>query len=447
MFGPPEVITGRLMSGAGAAPMLAASAEFTASAVAFEVAIDRLTAQLGYLTANWQGESAIAMQRSVLRFIVWLRVLQAQLITIATRTGSQAAAFTEAYATMAQMVEIVENRVTTAVLHATNFLGMNTIPIGVKEGQYEAMWARDVAVQTKYLADTVAFTSPEPIAPPLPITGLMSFPPVITQAISAALGAGDKVRLAAISAQSTASMLKGRLGLSVGLAGEMAARGKGGAEKAEAQAAGARHRESQVSDKADNQAVQQLVQQVPQQVAQVGQQVAQVGQQVLQPVQQLGQQVTQQFSSQISNLMSQVSPEHRLDNPGFFDTQPSSSTLDRAAGGGGAGALTAAMRVPSLAGLSGTSTGFRFPSGWDGAMSGAAAPPPQAPAGSGGLGGRGMGGLGGAPLHAMRRADDDEPGTIKRPDTELIPLWGDQADDVDTVSPGELVTERQETSR
>ena len=56
--------------------------------------------------------------------------------------------FAEAYTTMAQMAEIVENRVTTATLHATNFLGFNTIPIGIKEGQYLEMWMRDVAVQT-----------------------------------------------------------------------------------------------------------------------------------------------------------------------------------------------------------------------------------------------------------------------------------------------------------
>ena len=46
MYGPPEVITGRLMSGAGAAPMLAASAQYTAAAAAYEASADRLMAML-----------------------------------------------------------------------------------------------------------------------------------------------------------------------------------------------------------------------------------------------------------------------------------------------------------------------------------------------------------------------------------------------------------------
>ena len=49
MYGPPEVITGRLMSGAGAGPMLAASAQYTAAAAAYEASADRLMAQMIYL--------------------------------------------------------------------------------------------------------------------------------------------------------------------------------------------------------------------------------------------------------------------------------------------------------------------------------------------------------------------------------------------------------------
>lgn len=176
MFGPPEVITGRLMSGAGAAPMTAAATEYTAAGIAYEVSIDRLTALMAYLATSWQGEAAMAMQRTVMQFIMVNRMLQAQVLAQSARTAAQAAAFTEAYTTMAQMVEIVENRVTTATLHATNFLGFNTVPIGVKEGQYMEMWMRDVAVQTNYLAQTVANTTPVPFAKLPPLTGVTSFP-------------------------------------------------------------------------------------------------------------------------------------------------------------------------------------------------------------------------------------------------------------------------------
>jgi PPE-repeat protein len=444
MFGPPEVITGRLMSGAGAAPMLAASGEFTAAAAAYEASIDQLVAQLAFLSASWQGEASMAMQRAVFTFIVWMRVMQAQVMLAATRTGSQAAAFTEAYTTMAQMAEIVENRVTTAILYMTNFLGFNTIPIGVREGQYTEMWLRDVSVQTNYLAQTMANTTFEKFVPPMPITGVTSFPPVIDQALNAATAAGDSVRMAAIKADNIAGSLQAQVGQLSAVATLMAQNGTDAAQKSEAQSAVARHKGDEgTQDATQNmgeQMTQQLVQQIPQQAASLGQQAVQLPQQALQQVQQVGQQAGQQFGSQISNLMSQVSPEHRLDNPGFFDTQPSSPTLDRLAGSSGSGAMINAVRVPNLAGLSGINTGFRFPGGWDGppAMS---APPsmPATPGGSGSAITRPMNGM----LHG-RRKDDEEDRKIKRPDTELFPIWGDEPDEGESVSAGALVTQRQE---
>ncbi|EHB48753.1 PPE protein [Mycolicibacterium rhodesiae JS60] len=428
MFGPPEVITGRLMSGAGAAPMVAASAEYTAAAAAYEASIDRLVAQLAYLSGTWQGEASMAMQRAVMQFIVWMRMLQTQVMAAATRTGSQAAAFTEAYTTMAQMFEIVENRVTTQVLHWTNFLGQNTIPIGVREGQYQQMWAQDVAVQTNYLAQTVANTEPVPFMPSMPITGITSFPPVVAQAINSAMAAGDQVMLAAINAQNTASLLKAKVGAGTGMAGWMAQRAERGAEQAEAQAAVDRNQ--QQSDPSQKMA-QQLIQQVPQQVAQIGQQLVQLPQQAIQQ----GQQVGQQFSSQLSSLMGQVAPEHQLENPGFFDTHPTSNTLDQIAGSSSGGGITAAVRVPGLGGLSGINTGFRFPSGWEAPI--AASAPPAPPAASGGPGGTAAGGRPMGGLHGGRRRDDEK-ATVKRPDTELIPMWGHEPEDEDTVSAGAL---------
>jgi hypothetical protein len=292
------------------------------------------------------------------------------------------------------------------------------------------MWDQDVAVQTNYLAQTVANTQPVPFVPSMPITGITSFPPVVTQAINAAMAAGDQVMLAAINAQNTAALLKANVGAAAGTAGWMAQRAERGAEQAEAQASVDRYNQQQ-NDPSQKMA-QQLIQQVPQQVAQVGQQLVQLPQQAVQQVQQVG----QQFSSQLSSLMGQVAPEHRLDNPGFFDTHPTSNTLDRLAGSSSGAGMTMAVRVPGLSGLSGVNTGFRFPSGWEGPIAGSA-PPPAAPAtgGPGGTtaGGRPMGGLRGS------RRREDEKATVKRPDTELIPMWGHEPAEEETVSAGALV--------
>lgn len=439
------------MSGAGAGPMLAASAQYAAAAAAYEVAADRLMAQMTYLAANWHGLTASSVQSTVATQLTWMRTLQTQLVLAAARTAEQAAAFSTAYASMAPMPRIVENRVTTATLHATNFLGLNTPAIALKEGEYAGFWAQDVAVQSAYWAATVANTTFEPFVPAPPMAGIASFPPVITQALGAAEAAVDKVRMAAINASATAGVLKGRVGMAAAMGGDAALHGQARARQAEAEAALARHRGSQV-DQAINpeqqaqQLSQQLIQQIPQQAAQMGQQVTQLPQQAFQQAQQLGQQIGQQFGSQISQLMSQVAPEFRLDNPGFFDTNPTSATLDQLASADGAGApgLAAAMpptgltRVPNLGGLSGVATGFRFPAGWDGsALASAVTPPPPAP-GVGMPPARGMGG-GGMPLHPLRRGEDGERGTITRPDTELAPLWGEIVDDPDTTTAGELV--------
>jgi hypothetical protein len=298
------------------------------------------------------------------------------------------------------------------------------------------MWIQDIAVQTSYLAQSVANTTFEPFVPLPPLAGIASFPPVISQAINAATAATDRVQLAVTRAENAAALLKGQLGMAAGAAGFMAQRGQGVAQKAEAQEAVARNRERQLEQVGENMG-KQLIQQAPQQAASMGQQAMQAPQQGLQQ----GLQQAQQFGSQIGNLMSQVSPEHRLDNPGFFDTQSSSSTLDRLAGSSGTGGITAAVRVSGLAGLSGSSTGFRFPSGWDGSLP-AAAPPPAPSTASGGApmtAARPMGS--GMPLRGARWDSKDKTEGVKRPDTELIPVWGNSPEEPETVTAGALATE------
>ncbi|GAB3030317.1 PPE family protein [Mycobacterium bourgelatii] len=436
---PPEVITGRLMSGAGAGPMLAASASFGAAAAAYEAASDRLEAHLAWLMNAWQSPAALALLGAVTRFIVWLRVVEAQLIASAARTADQAAAFTTAYATMAQMAEIVENRVTTAVLIGTNFLGINTIPIGIREGQYLEMTIQDITVQETYLAASMANTTFEAFVPAVPIVvGMPVLPPVIEQAVVAAERAGDTLMLAAAKAESTAQLMAQTFGQGVSAGTTAGLWAKGALQQADPRDALDRYRDAEARQQnLAEKFGKQLVQQAPQQVAQGVSQAAQIPGQAMQFVTQPVQQV-QQFGSQIGNLLSQVKPEHRVENPGFFDTQPSSPTLDRLAGSNvGPAAMTAAVRVPNLGGLSAASTGFRFPSGWDGAPP--PAPPVEAPA-TGRPSASGM-----TPLSALQhRRDDEEDTHVTRPTPELVPVWSTEPPELQTVSAGELVEQRQE---
>jgi PPE-repeat protein len=429
---PPEVITGRLMSGAGAAPMTAASASFAASAAAFEAAIDRLTSHLAWLGAAWQSQTATQMTAAVTRYIAWMRLVQLQLVMSAARTADQAAAFATAYASMAQMVEIVENRVTTAILYATNFLGFNTIPIGVREGQYVEMTIQDITVQETYLAASMGNTTFEPFVPMTPIViGAPPVPMVADQAALAAQNAGNHLLMVAGQAESTAHQLQQLFGQGASMGYMAATPGLAAGDSADPNDAMARYRQAQNQTNLGDQLVKELPQQIGQAVSQGIEQAANLPQQAANPV--------QQFASQIGNLMNQVKPEHQLDNPGLFDTHPSSPTLDRLAGSNvGSPVFMTALRVPSMAGLSGSSTGFRFPTNWDGI------PPPAA--GSGPLGAARPMSSSMGPLSSLRRTtrDEENAGAIKRPQPELTPVWGEAPPEKQTASAGQWAAARQE---
>lgn len=429
---PPEVITGRLMSGAGAAPMTAASASFAASAAAFEAAIARLMSHLAWLGAAWQSQTAMQMSAAVSRYIAWMQLVQMQLVMSASRTADQAAAFATAYASMAQMVEIVENRVTTATLYATNFMGVNTIPIGVREGQYVEMTIQDITVQETYLAASMANTTFEPFVPMSPIVvGAPPVPMVADQATTAAKNAGNHLLMVAGQAESTAHQLQQLFGQGAGMGYMAGSAAAWPGEQADPNDALARYQQAQQGQDQVNQLVKTLPQQIGQFASQGIDQAANLPNQALQPV--------QQFASQIGNLMNQVKPEHQLADPGMFDTHPSSPTLDRLAGSNiGSPVFMSALRVPSMAGLSGSSTGFRFPSNWDGV-----APPPmgQSPLNAP----RPMSGMG--PLSSLRRVrDEDKEPAVKRPQPELTPMWGEAPPEKQTASAGQWAAAQEEST-
>lgn len=417
--------------------MAAASASFAASAAAFEAAIARLMSHLAWLNSAWQSQTAMQMSAAVTRYVAWMQLVQMQLVMSASRTADQAAAFATAYASMAQMVEIVENRVTTAVLYATNFLGFNTIPIGVREGQYVEMTIQDMTVQETYLAASMANTAFEPFVPMSPIVvGAPPVPMVADQAAMAAQNAGNHLLLIAGQAEATAHQLQQVFGQGAGMGYMAGSAGAFGGEQADPNDALARYQQSQGQQQDIDKLGQQLIQSLPQQIGQIAsqgiEQAANLPNQTLQPV--------QQFASQISNLMSQVKPEHQIADPGMFDTHASSPTLDRLAGGNvGAPVFMSALRVPSMSGLSGSSTGFRFPTNWDGA-----APPPI---GESPLSAPRPMSSGAGPLSALRRARDDEnEPTIKRPQPELTPVWGEAPPEKQTASAGQWAAAQQEES-
>ena len=387
---PPEVNTARLMLGAGPAPMLQAAMGWEALAISLETQADELVASLTALTSMWSGSASDKAVASTMPMVVWLRTVSAQAMKRALQATAQANAYTAAMATTPPLVEIEQNHVTHAVLEATNFFWVNTIPIALNEIDYFIrMWNQAAGAMDVYQAETLLNLMFELIAPPKPIVvpGVGEGVASAALASAAAMAPAAAVRNAAIAQVSAVSKME-----SVRLnAGNAASQGNMAAQRAEGQ--------MQKADDAAPQAqqMQQGMQMGMQMASQIGSAVGQIPQQasqmIMQPMQQLTQplqQVTSMFSSLGGADKAQI---------GLIGASPLSN--HPLAGGSGAGSGAGLVRAASLPGAGGTAPRTPLLAN----LIGETKPlvPTGAAAGAGGLGLApvGAGGGGGGPMHGM----------------------------------------------
>lgn len=163
---PPELNTARLMAGAGSAPMLAAAIGWEAWAIALDAQAAKVSARLNSLREAWTGAGSDKAIAAATPMVGWLAAASAQAKMRATQATAQAAAYTQAMANTPSLPEIAMNHITTAVLTATNFLGINTVPIAVKETDYFVrMWNQAAAAMDVYQAETTVNTRFEKLEP------------------------------------------------------------------------------------------------------------------------------------------------------------------------------------------------------------------------------------------------------------------------------------------
>lgn len=152
---PPELNTARLMAGAGPAPMLAAAAGWQTLSAALDAQAVELTARLNSLGEAWTGGGSDKALAAATPMVVWLQTASTQAKTRAMQATAQAAAYTQAMATTPSLPEIAANHITQAVLTATNFFGINTIPIALTEMDYFIrMWNQAALAMEVYQAET-----------------------------------------------------------------------------------------------------------------------------------------------------------------------------------------------------------------------------------------------------------------------------------------------------
>ncbi|BBY03887.1 PPE family protein [Mycobacterium seoulense] len=166
---PPEVHSTQLSSGPGPAGLLAAAAAWSSLSTTYVSAADELSATLAAAQAGaWEGPTAERYVAAHAPYLAWLTRAGATSAAAAARHETAATAYTAALAAMPTLPELAANHATHGALVATNFFGVNTIPIALNEADYARMWVQAATTMSTYQAVSTAAVASTPQTDPAP---------------------------------------------------------------------------------------------------------------------------------------------------------------------------------------------------------------------------------------------------------------------------------------
>lgn len=172
---PPEINSGLLYGGAGAAPLLAAASAWDGVATVLQGLAQSFNSVVTGLTAGpWTGPASVAMASAAVPYVGWLTGAAGQAEFAGAQSRAAATAFETAMLATVHPAAVTANRVSLAALVATNILGQNTPAIAATESDYVEMWAQDVTAMMGYHADAAAVVSPLSsfAVPPVSLSGV-----------------------------------------------------------------------------------------------------------------------------------------------------------------------------------------------------------------------------------------------------------------------------------